>query len=62
MDSTKSFSLSLSLSLSLTIRLYHSLLPARLPGYIQCPYRAFIDTLELVTLHMSVHVKGNVAY
>ena len=34
--------LTLFLSLSLTTRLYHPSLPAGLPGYIMCPYKAVV--------------------
>ena len=41
--------------LSLFIRLYHTSLPAGLPGYILCT--AVVDRFLLVVQHLQVHVK-----
>ena len=38
----------------ITIRLCHPLLPGGLPGYILCPYRAFVDK------YLRVRVKGSI--
>ena len=44
--------------LSLAICFYHPLLPAGLPDYILCPYRAVVDKFLLASQHSHINVKG----